>query len=94
MRQQGYGYSRMNSHLLGMMPNPSCPHCGGNTRKNGITTAGNQRYRCGSCGRSTNAAGKTTPGPARSGEALSGAERKRRSRARKKRQLHTIPHVE
>jgi len=58
---------------------PACPHCGGDTRKNGKTKSDNQAYRCKECDRrfSTQPTGRPTIGDA----PMTAAQRKQRQRA-------------
>ncbi len=65
----------------------NCIYCDSNTRKNGLTSSGTQRYRCDSCKRSFT--GSPVGRPLIGDRPLTSIEYNQRYRAKKKRELES-----
>lgn len=63
--------------------NPRCPHCGGESVKNGRQN-GKQRYRCKSCDRTYRIAPRKSGNRSIGSRPMTDAERARKYRARRK----------
>ncbi len=63
----------------------NCIYCASNTRKNGLTSSGTQRYRCDSCKRSFT--GSPVGRPSIGDRPLTSIEYNQRYRAKKKQEL-------